>query len=200
MKEFARLIATLLSFYSLLIVVRIVITWMRPPQKGQYTTSFSEILSKIVDPYLNLFRGLTSLRRGVLDFTPLVALMIVNIAQRIFYSISLSQTITIGFIMATILQTLWGSIGSLLLWVFAIFIGIRLYFNYRKSPHAIQYISMLDSFLKRPMDGIYSLFFKGREVSDRTLLWTSLAITIALYVVCNLIVNLLVTLLIKLPI
>ncbi|HLW22645.1 MAG TPA: YggT family protein [Sphaerochaetaceae bacterium] len=199
MRELARIIAVLLSVYNLLIIVRILLHWFNPFRGEQSVGGFSDMLARIVDPYLNLFRRITILRKGTLDFTPLVALMVVNMAQRIFQTFAYTGRFSLGFTLATIVQSLWWSIGSLILGILVVLIGVRLYFDYKKSPQAIHYISMLESWLRRPLDTIHSLFFSKRTVSDRTLLWTSLATIIVLYVVIAILINLLVHWLAALP-
>ena len=125
--------------------------------------------------------------------------MVINTIQRIFQSYAYSGTFSLGFTLATIVQSLWWSIGSLLLGILAILIGVRIYLSYRRSPNSIQYIAMLDSWLRRPLDFVQSLIFSKRAVSDRMLLWTALAAVAACYIGCAMLVNLLVQLLSSIP-
>ena len=69
----ASILASLLSFYSLLIWLRIVLTWIRVPGQTQ-ENPLAYYLGKIVDPYLSWFKGISSLRRSRFDLTPLVGL------------------------------------------------------------------------------------------------------------------------------
>lgn len=200
MREFARLLSVLLSIYNMLIIVRIILQWFNPMRAQGSENNLTGMLAKIVDPYLNLFKGITALRRGRVDFTPLVALIIINIIQRILQTFAYTGEFSMGYTLATIVQSLWWSIGSLVLGIFAVLVGVRIYFAYRKTPNSIQYISMLDSWLLRPLDTIHGWFFKGREVSERMLLWTTLVVTIITYVGVALLVNLLVQWLVNLPI
>jgi YggT family protein len=189
----------MLSIYNMLIIVRIIMQWINPMRHHADAGGLGDILAKVVDPYLNLFKPLGFLRRGVLDFTPLAALMVVNVIQRIFQSFAYSGRMSVGYVLATIVQSLWWSIGSLFLGLLAVLIGIRLYVSYKRTPNAIQYISMLDSWLRTPLDMLHKSLFRGREVSDRVLLWTALGTTVALYIMCSIVVNLLVGFLAGLP-
>ncbi|WP_422482279.1 YggT family protein [Pleomorphochaeta sp. DL1XJH-081] len=199
MREFARLLSVLLSIYNMLIIIRIILQWFNPMRLQGSENSLTGILAKIVDPYLNLFKGIGALRRGRLDFTPLVALIIINIVQRILQTFAYTGQFSLGYTLATIVQSLWWSIGSLILGIFAVLLGVRLFFAYRRTPNSIQYISMLDSWLMKPLDTIHSWFFRGREVSDRMLLWTAITVTIITYVGIAILVNLLVQWLVNLP-
>ena len=200
MRELARLLSVLLSIYNMLIIIRIILQWFNPIRAQTQQPSFTAILEKIVDPYLNLFKGIRALRRGRIDFTPLVALIVINIVQRILQTFAYTGDFSLGYTLATIIQSLWWSLGSLILGMFAVILAIRLFFAYRRTPNAIQYISLLDSWLRRPLDTTHALFFKGREVSDRVLLWTSLIVTILTYIAMALLVNLLVQYLANLPV
>lgn len=199
MREFARFLSILLSIYNMLIIIRIILQWMRPMQPQMEKGSFSELLAKVVDPYLGLFRGLKFLRRGMLDFTPLAAFMVISILQRILQSIAYSGKLSVGYVLATIVQSLWWSIGSLFLGLFAVLVIIRIYIAYKPSPNAIQYINMLDGWLRGPMDMLHRTLYGGREVSDRVLLWTTLAVIAITYVLCTIAINLLVGFLVNLP-
>jgi YggT family protein len=199
MQEVARLISVLLSVYSMLIIVRILMQWFNPARGYSRSGGLTDMLAKIVDPFLGLFKRISFLRQGALDFTPLAALMVINTIQRIFQSYAYSGTFSLGFTLATIVQSLWWSIGSLLLGILAILIGVRIYLSYRRSPNSIQYIAMLDSWLRRPLDFVQSLIFSKRAVSDRMLLWTALAAVAACYIGCAMLVNLLVQLLSSIP-
>ena len=197
MRELARMLSVLLSIYNMLIIIRIIMQWLNPTRTTG--SGLSDMLARITDPYLNLFKGMTFLRRGVLDFTPLVAFMVIGIVQRILQSFAYSGQFSVGYALATIVQSLWWSVGSLVLGLFAVLVGIRLYFAYRKTQNSIQYISMLDSWLRRPLDTLHAYVFRGREVSDRFLLWTALVVTALLYSVCAFLINLLVNWLAGLP-
>lgn len=200
MRELARLLSVLLSIYNILIIIRIIFLWFRPVQPyRQERGDVSSLLGRIVDPYLNLFKSIPFLHVGAIDFTPLAAIMVVGIVQRIAATFALTGRLSIGYILAIIVQSLWWSVGSLLFGLFAILVGLRLVFSYRRSRNTVQFIAILDQWLRRPLDFIHRLFFQGREISDRQLLWTTLIVTIVAYILVSLVVNLLIRLLVGLP-
>ena len=200
MLEFARFLAFVLSIYNMLIVIRILLTWIRIPQTGATASGgFSDTLGKIVDPYLDLFKRFSSLRRGNLDFTPLAALMVLNILQRICSTYAISGKMTVGYILTIIVQSLWWSIGSLVVGLLCVLLAIRLFFCYRRTRNSIQYITILNNWLNPVLNPIHRVLFKGREISDKTLVLTTLLLTILSYVVLSLGVNLLTNWLMALP-
>lgn len=199
MREIARFLSVILSIYNMLIIVRILLQWLNPMRMQTTRLGISDMLAKVVDPYLNLFKGIKSLQRGRLDFTPLAALIVLNIVQRIIQTFAITGKFLFGYTLATIIQALWWSIGSLILVVMAIIIGVRLFFTYKPTPNALQYIALLDSWLRRPLDTLHSILFRGREVSDRVLLWSALVLTGVSYALCTFLLNLLINWLVKLP-
>lgn len=197
----ANIAATLLSLYSMLIWIRIILTWIRVPgsQWNNGGNPFLNFLSKIVDPYLNLFSGITPLRRSHLDFTPLVAMAVLSIIQSLLRIFGAYGRITLGLVLGLVIRTLWSYIFSLFFWFFIIMLIIRLVFCYRKSPNAIQYIQMLDSMLGGLFNWVQKVFFRNKPVNDRNLVIASLIFTVCLYILAVILVNLAVGALGKLP-
>ena len=83
MMQIAGFLARLLSLYSFLIWVRIIMSWFVPyPREGSLTWYFS----RIIDPYLNLFRRFIPPVMGV-DWSPVVAILVLSIIERLIYTI-----------------------------------------------------------------------------------------------------------------
>ncbi|MFA6689253.1 MAG: YggT family protein [Sphaerochaetaceae bacterium] len=198
----ANIAATLLSLYSLLIWIRIILTWIRVPgsQWNGGGNPFVNFLSKIVDPYLNLFQGFTALKRSHIDFTPLVAMAVLSIVQSLLRIFGAYGRLTLGLALGLVVKTLWSYIFSLFFWFFMAMLAIRLIFCYRRSPNSIQYIRMLDSMLGGILNRVQKVFFGGKPTNDRNLVITSLIVVIVLYIIAGIVVNLAVGALAKLPI
>src|SRR5690554_2235762 len=163
MAEGFRLLALLLSVYNILIIGRIVLQWLSLSSTSSFRSDIENLLATIVDPYLNLFKGLKFLRRGNVDFTPIAALTVISIVQRVFQAFAYTRKFTFGYFLANLVQALWSSIGSLILGIIIILIAIRLFLSYRRSPSSIAYISILDSFLRTPLDYLHKIIFRGKE-------------------------------------
>lgn len=198
----ANFAAVLLSLYSLLIWIRIIFTWIRVPG-SQWNTGgnpFLNFLSKAVDPYLNLFSGITPLRRSHIDFTPLVAMAVLSIVQSLLRIFGAYGRITLGLVLGLIVRSLWSYIFSLFFWLFIIMLIVRLVFCYRRSPNSIQYIQMLDSMLGGILNWVQKVFFRNKPTNDRNLVIVSLIVVICLYILALVLVNLAVGALGRLPI
>lgn len=115
-------LSALISFYTLIIVVRILLTWFSGPL-GYGRAYF--FLTRITDPYLNYFRQFPFFRVGRFDFSPVAALIALSVVGNIFHSIALFGRITLGSIMAFTLDALW-SAGSFFLFLYILMIVLRL--------------------------------------------------------------------------
>ena len=177
----ASIAASLLSFYSLLIWLRIVLTWIRIPGQLQ-ENPLAALLGRIVDPYLAWFRGIGSLRRSRLDLTPLVALAVLSVVQSMLRLYGSYGRLTVGMVFALVLQTLWSYLLSPVFWFLIILLGIRLVLCYKRSPGVIGYISMLDSMIGGVLNWVQRLFYPKKAVNDRQLVITSLVFFIAAYI------------------
>lgn len=79
-----RAISNLFDLYTIALIVYALLSWF----PGAYQTKFGEILRRIVEPYLQLFRRLP-LQFGGLDFTVWVAILTLNLLNRVvFYLIN----------------------------------------------------------------------------------------------------------------
>ena len=183
-------LAGLLGIYSFLIFIRIIFSWAvliiqrnrnynynegTGQQNGQsFVETADSILGKICDPYLNLFRGAKGLRRSAVDFTPLLALVVLNLAKSILRIFSQTGEITIWIIIAVIVDGLWSSFVSLLLFILIVLLIIRLIAGRSSGYRATGAVNTLDSILDGPVGFVYRLFFKGRQISDQKLVAVSL--------------------------
>ena len=71
-------LAKLFYFYYSLIIIRIFLTWI--PNIDWQSQPFAWIRS-IVDPFLNIFRGIIPPIGGVLDISPIIAIILLQIMQ-----------------------------------------------------------------------------------------------------------------------
>jgi len=185
MQPVATFLSMLLSLYSFIIVIRIFLSW-----GGIGASRFGKAhtyITKITDPYLNLFRRFPGLQRGAFDFSPILAMISLSILNNIFSILGAQGKITVGIILAIIVKAA-GSVLSFFIILFIILFAIRLLLEYRKTANSIQYIAILDNLLSGMQNRVHNLLFKGKEVPARTLLTSSVVSFIALSIVFRLVV------------
>jgi len=85
-------LATFVSLYSYLLIIRVLLTWF--PSVDWSNQPFAA-LSQISDPYLNLFRSIIP-PLGGMDFSPILAFLALNIVGGILDSLA-RATLVQGF-------------------------------------------------------------------------------------------------------
>ncbi|MGN0261759.1 MAG: YggT family protein [Eggerthellaceae bacterium] len=71
------LIVKLGNLYSMVIVIYCILTWV-PINGGGILMDVKTFFEKITEPYLNLFRKLIPPIGGVVDITPIIALLVLQ--------------------------------------------------------------------------------------------------------------------------
>ena len=74
----SRTIGNLCYFYYILIIIRIFLSWI--PNIDWQAQPFAWIRS-VVDPFLNIFRGIIPPIGGMLDISPILAIILLQVIQ-----------------------------------------------------------------------------------------------------------------------
>ncbi|WP_392536138.1 YggT family protein [Nostoc sp. C117] len=77
-------LATFITFYSYLLIIRVLLTWF--PTINWYNQPFAA-LGQITDPYLNLFRSIIPALGGI-DFSPILAFLVLNLAGELLRTLT----------------------------------------------------------------------------------------------------------------
>lgn len=178
------ILAKLTSVYSMLCFVRIILSWI--PSLSY--SKVAQILAKICDPYLNLFRKIP-LQFANLDFSPIIALIVLSGVSSILQTIAVMEKISLGVILAIIIQMIWAAISSILLLLIIILV-VRLVVLLLDKD-SIGFWSSLDSLIYKIARPITKLFFKNKFINLQTTIIIALISTIILRIVGNIIVNIL---------
>ncbi len=176
----ALILAQVISIYNILIWIRIILTWVAP-MTNISNSSFYNILKQVVDPFLSLFRNVKFLKTQRMDFTPLLAFAVLSIVQSILSLFGSTGSISLGIVLALIINTLWTYFLSPLCIILIGLIIFRLVLCYRKGPNTITMIRSIESIISSYLDWMQKIFFVGRIVSDRLLLIVSTIVTTLLY-------------------
>jgi len=76
MVELLNLLLFALNLYSWAIIIYILMSWF----PGARESSFGEMLGKICEPYLEIFRRFIP-PLGMIDFSPIVAIIVLSLAR-----------------------------------------------------------------------------------------------------------------------
>ena len=79
------LIVSLSDAYSMIIFVYVMLSWF-PTDRG-ILANINTVLARICDPYLNLFKRLIPPIGGMVDVTPIVALLVLQFGVRLLVNL-----------------------------------------------------------------------------------------------------------------
>lgn len=201
MSQIFKYLSSLVNIYSFICFVRIFLTWF---PKANYS-QFGRFLSAVCDPYLNIFRKLRFLNFRGLDFSPAVALCVLFGIATILSSLSLQQTLTVGYFLAVFISLIWSLVSSIVNFITVVLI-IRLvaFAIMRLMAGRSSYRSYsplwdsLDNFISPVIFKISKIFVR-KIISFTTALIISIVFLIVCVQVANILVRILCNLVIHLP-
>lgn len=79
------LIAKLVDAYTLILLVYVLMTWI--PQKQGIIADIDAVLAKICDPYLDIFRKFIPPIGGMVDISPIFAIIALELLVRVLFGI-----------------------------------------------------------------------------------------------------------------
>lgn len=189
-----RLITSLISIYTLLCLIRIVLTWL--PELNY--SAFGQFLSKACDPYLNIFRKLPFLQIGSIDFSPIVAIGVLSLSSSLISQMLFYGGFSVGYLLASIIQVCWTAISSVLT-VYNILLLIRLVVALLKKDYSSNIWQNLDRIIYPVQSKITSLIFKNKIISNALGIGMTLITCIILQILGSWIIGLIATLLSYIP-
>jgi YggT family protein len=182
------------SIYMILIFIRIILTWFAGANYG----GTYEALRRITDPYLDWFRRFPVLRAGLFDLSPIAALAVLSLLNRIFITLGRYGRISAGIILGMILSSLWSAL-SFILGFFILILVLRLiaYLTNRDTYHT--FWRVIDAISQPVLYRIGRIIFRDRLVNYLTSLIVSIAVLLVLTLLCGRLVGLAAVLLRRLP-
>lgn len=76
------LIVKLADLYSMIIVVYVLLSWF-PMNNGGVIADIYRVLGRLCDPYLNLFKKVIPPIGGMVDISPVIALLVLQFGVRL---------------------------------------------------------------------------------------------------------------------
>ena len=78
-------IVSLADVYTMILFVYVLMSWI--PQKSGIIADIDTVLGRVCDPFLNLFRKFIPPIGGMVDITPIFALLVLQFAVRLIVMI-----------------------------------------------------------------------------------------------------------------
>lgn len=171
-----RILAAAFSIYSLMCAARIVLTWI----PGAEQSGGGRFLAAVCDPFLNFFR-VGWLRFGALDFSPLLALSVLTMASYVMQNLSAGGRITIGYVLALLIQMAWSIVSSILIFLIII-LAVRLVVFLTGADRSSPLWAQIDASLNPFVYSITKIFSGGRPIAYKSALILSIVIVFLLRV------------------
>ncbi|OQY39685.1 MAG: hypothetical protein B6229_03185 [Spirochaetaceae bacterium 4572_7] len=176
------LISMLLSAYSFIIFIRILLSWinLRGRNRGNIMSKITGYLNIITDPYLNWFKRFKFTQIGALDFSAMLAIALLYFVSAITSQIALARIITISFIIKLLISTIWSLTSSIILFAI-IFIIVRIVFIYLNKPSGLFY--SLDGYLEPFVRKFSNVFTKKFTSYKFNLIIFTISLFVAKYAI-----------------
>ena len=174
----------LVSVYMVVIFFRIMLTWF----SGMGTGSVQNFLSRITDPYLNWFRRFSFLRIGFIDLSPIVAIGVLSMLNRILGLLARYGRITLGIILALLLQAFWGALSFFLGFLIIILI-LRLIALLLAQGSGNPFWRIVETISKPVVYRINRILFRNRIVNFMTALIISIVSLGIIYMLLRILVG-----------
>lgn len=188
------LLASAAGLYSLLIIIRIIITWFSGMSHGKPV----EILSRITDPYLDWWRNSLNLRLGNLDLSPIAAITVLSMLQTVFSTLSRQGRVSLGIILSVALSAIWSAASFIL--GFCLIIIILRFIAYITNRNTYSpFWRTIDSISQPLLYKINRLIFGNKLVNYLTGIFASAAVLVVIIIAGGFLVRLLAGFLLKMP-
>ena len=181
----AYLLAGCFGIYILLIFFRIMLTWFSNVPSGKFTG----FLARITDPYLNWWRHRFNLRAGMLDFSPMVGIVVLSVAQTICSDISRRGRISMGIILAACLSAVWSIVSFLLVFCIVILV-LRLIAYFINANIYSRFWQVVDKISRPLLYRINRIMFGRRLVGYRLGVISAIAALAVLWIGCRFVMQL----------
>ncbi len=176
MQFIARVIGAVLSAYMVILMIRIMLTWFRTAQSSR----LYRYLSIITNPYLNWFRRFSTLRFGMIDFSPIIAFVLLGFLIKICENIARYGEITVGIIIALIISGIWSIISFMMVLLIILTIVRILSSTIFRGGYLSQMAPAIDSIIEPITSWVRRTIFRNKFTPYTTQLWAATALLVIL--------------------
>ena len=187
-------LARLLGAYSILIWVRIILSWIiRNPSRSNWIYW----IGVMVDPYLKAFQSRKS-TIGRLDFSPIFAIGVISVVESILQFYGSYGTLTLSMVLFVFLSAFWNYGLSIYFWILFFALVFKTIASFSRSPQMWAMAgSMGDA--ASPVTEFVRSFARRRILSERTVNVISLVLVLVVWFMVKYLVGWLGALVLRIP-
>jgi YggT family protein len=178
------MLAMFIGIYSLLIIIRIILSWFGNISYGRPM----QILTLITDPYLNWWRQKINLKAGNIDLSPIVAIVALSVLQTICSIIANYGKISLGMFLTVCLYGLWSAVSFIIGFCLLVLVLRLIAYMINANMFSI-FWSTIDSISRPLLYHINRVIFGKRIVRFTVSILTTIAILIGLWIAGRLLVK-----------
>ena len=180
-----RFLGLLSSIYSILVIVRLLTSWVQQDHKNSATL----FLARFCDPYLDFFKRLAFFKKTNIDFSPIFALSILSFFTRFFYELDISRSFNIFPFIGLFILSLWFGISFVLGFFFIIFL-LRL-FSWKTAKDSYLPLWHKVSLISEPAENLINKYiFKNQQFDYGKTLITGAFLSLGLNILGSLCIGL----------
>lgn len=187
-------LARVLNAYSILLWIRIIFSWF---SKNNARNSYVYWMGRLVDPYLNVFKGKKS-TIGMLDFSPILAVGVIYVFESILQFYGYYGTLTLSRILYIFLTAFWSYGLSVYFWVLFIALVFKVIGAFSSNPQTRMATYTVASSASFVTDFVRSLSGK-KLLSEKSVSIISLILVIVVYFMTRYLTVWLSSLLLRIP-
>lgn len=141
------ILSCILNIYMIVLILRILISWFTVPKPHQLLS----ILSFLTDWYLNIFRRINWLKHGLIDFSPLLAILLLQFFSLLFRYLSITSFIAFRTILVSLGLALWNALTALIVFLGLISL-LRLILLFLVKRNLPPFVEILDELIEPLVD------------------------------------------------
>jgi len=192
---FWRFLTAIIFVYILMLGLRIILSWFQGSVYGRPW----ELLVRLTEPYLSLFRRLRFLRRGTIDFTPIAAILTLVVILQVIYLIGETGKISLGLFLGIVAGALWAAVRFLLV-LFLVMAVLRAILGAVANMRDSRLIGALGYMIEPAVSLVRRIFPARQTLSERQYLYLTIVFLLVLWLLGLYLVPRLVAFLNNLPI
>lgn len=148
-------LSAILTVYYFIIITSFVLSWVKSTSESMMR--FKGFIHKLTDPYMKHFRGIAGLRFGMMDFSPILGIIILSFFLFLTQNLAAGVFLTWYDLVFWLIIRIWGFIAFMIM-VLAIVMLVRLLTLYTMKDSRPNWIDSLDRFLFPIVSRILGVF------------------------------------------